>query len=115
MTPRDYQQKGAAFLASYDRALLGDEMGLGKTAQAITAFTSLQPRGGRVLIVCPASLRLNWAAEIRMWAPGATYQIAVDTVSMGADVVIVSYNLRMRYAVPKARLSRWLIDPSTTT
>jgi SWI/SNF-related matrix-associated actin-dependent regulator of chromatin subfamily A-like protein 1 len=106
MILRDYQAKGAAFLASRDRALLGDQMGLGKTAQAIIAFSSIQPRGGRVLIVCPASLRLNWAAEIKMWAPGVTVQIATNFVSMSVDVVIVSYNLLQRL-YSKLRPEMW--------
>lgn len=112
MILRDYQQKGAAFLASRDRALLGDEMGLGKTAQAIIGFSSLRapftsrPSDGRVLIVCPASLRLNWAAEIRMWAPGTASQIATNFVNMRADVVIVSYNL-LQGLYSKLRPEMW--------
>jgi SWI/SNF-related matrix-associated actin-dependent regulator 1 of chromatin subfamily A len=106
MTPRNYQKQGAVFLASRDRALLADEMGLGKTAQALLALRLLQPLGGRTLIVCPASLRLNWAAEIRMWSPGTTYLIALDCVSMSADVVIVSYNLLQRLYT-KLRPEMW--------
>lgn len=61
-----YQQEGAVFLASTERALLGDEMGLGKTVQAIAACELLRRVRGvqRVLVVCPVSLRAEWEEQI---------------------------------------------------
>ena len=62
-----YQMLGTLFLAFTGRALLGDDMGLGKTVQAIAASVFLKRQGklSRVLIICPASLKLQWAKEIR--------------------------------------------------
>lgn len=43
-------------------ALLGDDMGLGKTATSLWALNELRQR--RILVVCPASVKWNWAREI---------------------------------------------------
>ena len=43
---REYQRRGAAFLAARKRAILGDEMGLGKSAQAITAADLIEASAG---------------------------------------------------------------------
>lgn len=61
-----YQVEGVAFLSGRGRALLADDMGLGKTLQAIAAAYWMRQHDSveRVLVVCPASLKLQWAREI---------------------------------------------------
>jgi len=66
-----YQRSGAQFLSTYSHALLLDEMGLGKTIQALMAL----PKGATGLIVCPASLRLNWQIEGEKWRPDLRFEI----------------------------------------
>ena len=71
----DYQWEGVSFLIGSPSALLADEMGLGKTVQTIVALALLlNERNGidRALIVAPASLTLNWLAELAAWAPSVT-------------------------------------------
>ena len=53
------------FLMSKGRAILADDMGIGKTRQAIVAMQIAAPEGA-ILVVCPASLKLNWRREIRL-------------------------------------------------
>lgn len=61
-----YQVQGTGFLAGTGRALLADDMGLGKTLQAISAAVWLKNHENirTVMIICPASLKQQWAREI---------------------------------------------------
>lgn len=61
-----YQQEGVELLVERPRALLADPPGAGKTAQAIVAADRVEAKW--ILVVCPASLRLNWAKEFRLWS-----------------------------------------------
>ncbi len=61
-----YQIQGTGFLAGNGRALLADDMGLGKTLQAISAAVWLKNHENirTIMIICPASLKQQWAREI---------------------------------------------------
>ncbi len=63
-----HQIEAAAFaLESLDRggAMLADEVGLGKTVEAGIVINQLTCEGrGRILILCPASLRAQWQSEL---------------------------------------------------
>ncbi|MEV2235867.1 DEAD/DEAH box helicase [Streptomyces phaeochromogenes] len=63
---RGYQSFGARFALAQRRVVLGDEMGLGKTVQAIAVLAHLAADGHKhFLVVCPASVLINWTREIR--------------------------------------------------
>ncbi len=68
---RGYQRTGYRWLCTLSDCGLGgilaDDMGLGKTVQMLAYFLHL---GGRVLVVCPASLLYNWDNEAKTFAPG---------------------------------------------
>ena len=65
-----YQVEGVLHLAFGERALLADDMGLGKTVQAIAACALLRELHGvgRVLVVCPASLKAEWEEQIGLFS-----------------------------------------------
>jgi len=46
--------------------LIADEMGLGKTVQAIGICNAV-PSIRRILVICPAKLKLNWMKEFIKW------------------------------------------------
>ncbi len=93
-----HQIEGVAFLLGRKRAILADDMGLGKTRQAIVALRHVAP-AGPYLVVCPASVKRNWAREIHIAAPDASTHV----VERGAEVpaqpewVIVNYDLLSKH------------------
>ncbi|MDF7641309.1 SNF2-related protein [Bifidobacterium sp. ESL0784] len=79
---RPYQVEGFRWLnAVSDKGfggILADEMGLGKTVQMLSYLVSRrdeQRQIGPNLIVCPASLVYNWAAECAKFAPELNVQV----------------------------------------
>lgn len=77
---RDYQKIGFRWLKTMKNfgfsAILADDMGLGKTLQVISLILDhvenrdKQITGNKVaLVVCPASLVLNWEKEIQKFTP----------------------------------------------
>ncbi len=99
-----YQMDGVAFLAANGRALLADDMGLGKTLQAIAAAIWMRENAGveRVLIICPASLKHQWAREIERFcdAPVQVIQGKAEERGVqyrrGAGFYIANYELILR-------------------
>jgi SWI/SNF-related matrix-associated actin-dependent regulator 1 of chromatin subfamily A len=59
-----YQKHGVSFIdAKNGRVILADEMGLGKTIQALAWLHLRKDKALPAMVVCPASLKLNWAWE----------------------------------------------------
>lgn len=61
-----YQEEGARFAFRQGRVIIADEMGLGKTVQSLAAAEMMRREGiiNSVLVICPTSLKYQWAAEI---------------------------------------------------
>ena len=72
---RAYQAFGARYILKQKKVLLGDEMGLGKTIQAIAAMAHLYSENPRssFLIVCPASVLINWCRETMKFSDVTPY------------------------------------------
>lgn len=102
-----YQAEGVHFLLARSTALLADDMGLGKTRQALVAALAVleaPPETGvaaprRALIVCPASLKRNWEAELK--AVGIPDRAIARVESLAAARVIDQSLLSMEIAVTK--------------
>jgi SNF2 family DNA or RNA helicase len=102
-----HQIEGVAFLLGRRRAILADDMGLGKTRQAIVSLRHLTPAGPR-LVVCPASVKGNWAREVAVVAPDASILVIEGTAptSPTAEWVIINYDILARHAEYLQRV-RW--------
>lgn len=63
LEPYEYQKEGIAYALEHKRCIMGDEPGLGKTAQAIGTMTA--SGAFPALVICPASLKVNWQREFK--------------------------------------------------
>jgi len=90
-----YQREGVRFLDSRNgRGLIADAPGLGKSAQALRWILKNHARALPAVVVCPASLKLNWAREADKWTD---FTVAVLEGRQGtlpkAELYIVNYDV----------------------
>lgn len=105
---RPYQKVGFQWLKTLESCgfggILADEMGLGKTVQVIAYLLTAdrEKTGLTSLVVCPASLILNWQDELAKFAPSLSAALIMGTAaerkrliagSGECDVWITSYEL----------------------
>ena len=89
-----FQRAGVAYAIQARRCFIADEMGLGKTAQALATLeaTACYP----AVVVCPATLVLNWAKEANRWLPNRTVQVITDRktgpFAQPADITILGWS-----------------------
>jgi hypothetical protein len=96
---RPFQRAGVAYLSRAKRAFLADEMGLGKTIEAIATLENLD--AFPALVVCPASLKLNWARELKSWLPHRSVELLAGRApsnplfayGIGAQVTVANYDI----------------------
>lgn len=61
-----FQKAGIAYAMNHQNTLFGDEMGLGKTIQAVGTINT-DSSLNKILVICPASLKINWFKEMNKW------------------------------------------------
>jgi len=90
-----FQRAGVERLTKRRANLLADDMGLGKTAQAVAYANMIHP--SFVLVICPASLKINWLREWRRWTTlSHEAKIASSTNFPNSPVVIINYDIVAR-------------------
>ena len=103
-----HQVDGVAFLLARRRSILADDMGLGKTRQSLVAMREAEP-DGPWLIVCPASVKRNWAREIGMAfeTPGEILVIDSKTSLPGKDFrgwAIINYDIVKKHGAALSKI-----------
>jgi SWI/SNF-related matrix-associated actin-dependent regulator 1 of chromatin subfamily A len=92
-TLEPFQWAGVRYVLEARRAFLADEQGLGKTVEALAA---LEADGAfPAIVVCPASLKLNWERETAHWLPHRSVAVVEGRVAVPprADILILNYEL----------------------
>jgi SWI/SNF-related matrix-associated actin-dependent regulator of chromatin subfamily A-like protein 1 len=92
---KPFQRAGVSYVLERRRAFLADEQGLGKTIEALAALQAAE--AFPAVVVCPASLKLNWVRELERWLPARS----VRTLSghggadpaIPADITVVNYDI----------------------
>jgi len=90
-----YQAEGVAFIEyKKGNALIADEMGLGKTIQAL-AWCQLHRNLSPVIILTPASVKLNWKKETEKWLPDPNVEILRGTTpwKIEGKIIILNYDI----------------------
>ena len=91
-----YQRAGVAYASKARQTFIADEMGLGKTLQAMSTLevTNLESPSFPAVVVCPATLVLNWKAEYARWFPHRNVSIVSDrkTFPTDYDIVVIGYS-----------------------
>lgn len=94
-----YQRAGIAFADARPGVLIGDEMGLGKTQQSI-GLMNLHPEYRKILIICPANLKVNWHRELKRWLVDDYYISICHTkypFPKYSNIVIINYDILHKY------------------
>lgn len=89
--PMEHQKEAIEKLVKNKKFILADDMGLGKTTSTIIA--ALETGAKKVLIVCPASLKINWQREIANYSDRSVYIAEGKKFSDEHDFVIVNYDI----------------------
>jgi superfamily II DNA or RNA helicase len=103
-----FQHAGVRYVLDARRCFLADEQGLGKTVQALAALEAAD--AFPAVVVCPASLKLNWERESARWLPERSVHVVHGTAPVfpKADITILNYEVvhahtqRLTLSRPKA-------------
>jgi SWI/SNF-related matrix-associated actin-dependent regulator of chromatin subfamily A-like protein 1 len=90
---RPFQRAGVAYVLAARNTFLADEQGLGKTVQALAALEA--DDAFPAVVVCPASLKLNWKREIEHWLPHRSVTVISGTGATppAAEITVLNYEI----------------------
>lgn len=93
-----YQKAGIAYAMARPHCLIGDEMGLGKTIQGI-GISNADPTVKKVLVIAPATPKINWRNEWRLWDV-KSLSVGIADAKTGipnTDVVVINFDIVMKF------------------
>src|SRR5262249_51943897 len=113
-TLEPFQWAGVRYALEARRCFIADEQGLGKTVEALAALEA--DDAFPAVVVCPASLKLNWERESARWLPHRTRTLVTGKsgVPEAADITILNYEIvsAHRDALARRRAKALVLDES---
>lgn len=105
--PMDHQKPAIEHLLNNEMYILADDMGLGKTTSAVIA--SLVEGSKKILVICPASLKINWKREIENYTDEKVVIIEGKNWEEG-KFIIVNYDILKNFHSLKNNTVRTLLN-----
>ena len=99
--PLSHQKEAVQKLVENKRYILADDMGLGKTTSTIIG--ALETGAKKILIICPATLKINWKREIENYSDRSVYIAEGKNFSTEHDFVIINYDIIKNFHDPKKK------------
>jgi SWI/SNF-related matrix-associated actin-dependent regulator 1 of chromatin subfamily A len=99
--PLEHQKEAIQKLVENKKFILADDMGLGKTTSTIIA--ALETGAKKILIICPATLKINWKREIENYSDRSIFISEGKQFSTEDDFVIVNYDIIKNFHDPKKK------------
>ena len=106
--PLEHQKESIQKLVENKKFILADDMGLGKTTSTIIA--ALEAGSKKVLIICPATLKINWKREIENYSDKSVYIAEGKNFSTDADFVIINYDIIKNFHDTKKKGESQILD-----
>jgi len=99
--PLSHQKEAVQKLVENKKFILADDMGLGKTTSTIIA--ALEAGAKKILIICPATLKINWKREIENYSNRPIFIAEGKQFSTEHDFVIINYDIIKNFHDPKKK------------
>jgi len=93
--PMEHQKIAIEKLLANNKFILADDMGLGKTTSAVIG--ALECEAKKILIVCPASLKINWEREIKNYSDRRVLIVEGRKWGSTFDFYIINYDIIKNY------------------
>jgi SWI/SNF-related matrix-associated actin-dependent regulator 1 of chromatin subfamily A len=97
--PLEHQKEAIQKLLENKKFILADDMGLGKTTSTIIG--ALESGSKKILIICPATLKINWKREIENYSDRSIFIAESKNFSTEHDFVIANYDIIKNFHDPK--------------
>jgi len=88
-----FQAAGVTYARTQRRTFIADEQGLGKTVQALA---TVEADGAfPAIVLCPASLKLNWQREADRWLPHRSTTVITGraTTPLHGEILVLNYEI----------------------